>query len=187
LRQSNLKGFKIKGLVDQFLASLFANNTLVYLKEDDNLDLLRQIIQDFCQVSTAKFNLSKTEYLPIGSKEYRKRVIVTRKINDNPGGKIEDNVNIIKEGESLRILGAWVGNGNNQNTQWETILKKQKQIMTAWQSMNLSFRGKELILKALVQSRALFLTTVNGMPKPVQERMEKEMKTFLWNGRKATM
>jgi len=38
-----------------------------------------------------------------------------------------------------------------------------------------------------VQSRALFLATINGMPKDIQKRMEEQMKTFLWDNKKATM
>jgi len=33
----------------------------------------------------------------------------------------------------------------------------------------------------------LFLATVNGIPKDIQKRMEKQMKDFLWNDKKATM
>lgn len=49
--------------------------------------------------------------------------------------------------------------------------------------MNLSLKGKELIAKALIQSRAIFLATVNGMPKAVQDKMDKLIKDFIWNGK----
>ncbi|KAF8867743.1 hypothetical protein CPB84DRAFT_1698413, partial [Gymnopilus junonius] len=51
--------------------------------------------------------------------------------------------------------------------------------------MHLSFQGKELILKALVQSRAIFLATVNGMPKSVEQRMLKLYQKLLWGEDKA--
>jgi len=56
-----------------------------------------------------------------------------------------------------------MGNKVNQVTQWNQILKKQKDVLNAWTTLNLATAGKELILKSLVQSRALFLATVNGM------------------------
>ena len=34
-----------------------------------------------------------------------------------------------------------------------------------WEKFNLTTKGKELVLKSLVQSKAVFLATVNGMPK----------------------
>jgi len=56
-----------------------------------------------------------------------------------------------------------MGNKVNQVTQWNQILKKQKDVLNAWTTLNLATAGKELILKSLVQSRALFLATVNRM------------------------
>jgi len=80
-----------------------------------------------------------------------------------------------------------MGNKTDQMTQWNQILKKQNEVLNAWKTLNLSISGKELILKSLIQSRALFLATVNGMPKDIQKRIEKQMRDFLWNNKKATM
>jgi len=51
--------------------------------------------------------------------------------------------------------------------QWETILKRQSRILKKWSKTSLSSKGKELILKALIQSRALYLATANEMPKSI--------------------
>ena len=40
-----------------------------------------------------------------------------------------------------------------------------------------------MVLKSLVQSKAVFLATVNGMPKSVEKEMLKMYHTFLWNGK----
>ena len=76
---------------------------------------------------------------------------------------ISEEIRIVKDGETLRTLESYMGNKTNQVTQWNQILKKQKEVLNAWRILNLSISGKELILKSLVQSRALFLATVNGM------------------------
>ena len=52
-----------------------------------------------------------------------------------------------------------------------------------WSKMNLTTKGKELVLKSLVQSKAVFLATVNGMPISVEKEMLKMYHTFLWNGK----
>ena len=181
IRKSKLEGIKINEKVNRLIVSLFADDTLVYLKESDNLNELRNIIDTFCKASTARFNMEKTEYLPIGNKEYREKVIRTRKFGNN---KIENNVKIIKEGEAMRTLGSWVGNDANINVQWEEILKKQEETMEVWSKTNMSLKGKEIILKALVHSKAMFLATVNGMPKDIEEKMKKSFKDFLWDGKK---
>jgi len=97
---------------------------------------------------------------------------------------ISEEIRIVKDGETLRTLESYMGNKANQMNQ---ILKKQNEVLNAWKTLNLSISGKELILKSLVQSRALFLATVNRMPKDIQKRIEKQMKDFIWNDKKATM
>lgn len=187
IRNSELEGFEIPGVTEKILASLFADDTLIYMKKDDDMKILQNIIDDFCKTSTAKFNMNKTEILPMGTQQYRKQVYLTRKVNDSQEEEIPTYIRIVKDQEALRTLGAFVGNKTNQYPQWELILKKQKEILDQWSRMNLSFRGKELILKALIQSRALFLAAVNGMPKDIQDKMEKQMKEFLWEKKRATM
>jgi exonuclease III len=184
IRQSSLEGYRVKGLIDKILVSLFADDTIVYVNERDNIHTLYEIINEFCCASTARFNIPKTEFLPIGTKEYRDKVIQTRTIG---AYKVPEGIRIVKDKESMRTLGAWIGNDVNQYPQWEAIMSKQANIMKMWQSTHPSFKGKELILKALVQSRALFLATVNGMPQDVRKKMNRNMRNFLWEGKKGTM
>lgn len=43
----------------------------------------------------------------------------------------------------------------------------------------LGFKGKEIVLKALIQQKALFPATVNDLPQDAQERTTVQMKNFL--------
>ena len=60
IRRSTLKGFRIKGIQEKTLVSLFADNTLVYMNRTDKKQILENIINTFCKASTAKFNKEKT-------------------------------------------------------------------------------------------------------------------------------
>ena len=180
LRKSELKGIEIKENIERLIVNLFADDTLVYLGKDDNMNTLDQIIGTFCTASTAKFNVDKTEILPVGKKEFREEMIRERKMGENV---ITIDKRIIKEGESMRTLGSWVGNAKTDTLQWEKIIKSQEKIIESWNKMNLTTKGKELVLKSLVQSKAVFLATVNGMPKNVEEELEKMYHSFLWNGK----
>ncbi|KAJ3803782.1 hypothetical protein F5876DRAFT_20590, partial [Lentinula aff. lateritia] len=170
LRDSKLKGIRIKGVDDKILTSLFADDTIVSLDKDDDKRVMDNCLGDFCGASTASFNLDKTEYLPIGTKEHRAWVIKNKRLNLKAGNEIEETAKIVKDGESMRQLGGRIGNGANETQQWETIIKKQEKVINQWKGANLTFKGKELILKALVISLDQFLATVNTMPKWVQER-----------------
>ena len=80
IQQSNLEGFKA-GQLQQTIVSLFADDTTVYLSEKDNVGDLYAILQTWCIASSAKFNLEKTEVIPIGSKDYRNWVIQSARTN----------------------------------------------------------------------------------------------------------
>ena len=84
-------------------------------------------------------------------------------------------------------LQAWVGNKVTIERKWNKILEKQENIMEVWEKSKPTYRGKELILKALVMSRAWFLATVNGMPRHIEGKMRKRMKDFLWNGQQRAL
>jgi len=150
IRKLSLKGFKIQGLEERVLVSLFVDDTLVYMNEDDNKKTLKQMIKIFCEASTAKFNDQKSEVLPIGTKEYRNSVIKTKTINKTNNRKLDQAIRIIEDKDSLRTLGAYIGNNSKTSVQWETILKKQLRILKRWSKTSLSLKGKELILKALI-------------------------------------
>ena len=108
LRKSEqLKGYKINGKKE--ITRLFVDDTLVYLNKNDKIKDMEDIIGVFCKASTAKFNLEKTEALPIGSKEHQENIIKKRSMGEN--NQIPDHVNLIKDGDAMRTLGAWVGNG----------------------------------------------------------------------------
>jgi len=78
IRKSTLKGFKIQGIQEKTLVSLFADDTLVYMNKKDKRQTLERIISTFCKASIVKFNKEKTEILPIGSKKYREQIIEKR-------------------------------------------------------------------------------------------------------------
>jgi hypothetical protein len=180
IRRSELLGIEVPNTTKSLIVALFADDTLVYLNEKDNLNTLNEILDTFCKASTAKFNTEKTEYLPIGSKEYRQSVIRTKKLGNI---QIEPTAKIIKEGQAMRTLGAWVGNEINTKAQWDIIVKKQQQTLDIWSSAHLSLKGKEIVLKALVQSQAIYLATVNGLPQDTERRMEKMYRNFVWDGK----
>lgn len=184
IRKSALQGISIPNAPHPIKVTLFADDTLVYLKDTDDITILDQILDTFCLASTAKFNKEKTEILPTGTKPFRDLVIRERKIGNY---HINPEKTIIKEGQPMRTLGAWVGNNIEITEQWDKIIEKQKQIIHLWERSRPSMRGKELLLKSLIQSRALFLATVNGMPQNTEKQMTRLMKDFLWNNKKGLL
>jgi hypothetical protein len=64
LKSSPLKGYKIPNLPKRLIASLFADDTTVYLREDDHFPNLLAVLHTWCRASGAKFNMEKTAIFP---------------------------------------------------------------------------------------------------------------------------
>jgi len=73
-----LKGFDIPGIKGKLIVSLYADDTTIYLSELDLYTNLQNILADWCLAAGAKFNLEKTEVIPIGSPTHRERIWSTR-------------------------------------------------------------------------------------------------------------
>ena len=72
-----LKGIEIPGLDHPIKATLFADDTCLYLSREDSLDYAQMILNDWCLISGAVFNTEKTEIIPIGSEPHRQQIIST--------------------------------------------------------------------------------------------------------------
>jgi hypothetical protein len=157
----------------------------VFINEKDNIKDLTDTIDLYCTASTAKFNMTKTTCIPIGTKEYRENMLETRQINEQ--STVPEEFKLLKEGECVRLLGGWVGNNINQSAPWGAVLEKQQAIVKRWEKAHPSAKGKKIIIETLIYSLAQYLATVNGMPNHVERAMWKQIKDFIWDGKQRGM
>ena len=175
-----IKGLLIPGLQTPIKINLFANDTNIYLSEEDNLTYVQNTLHDWCQVSGAKFNLEKTEIIPIGSEEYRERTIHTLKINADKIFPIADNIKIAQDGDAVRYLGAYIGNKLNNLTPWEPIVERIHKSLIHWNKMLPTIKGRATIVQAVVGGRTQYLTTAQGMPSHIESALTKVIRDFMW-------
>ncbi|KAA1470582.1 hypothetical protein DENSPDRAFT_774884, partial [Dentipellis sp. KUC8613] len=175
-----LRGFSIPGLQKRILVSLFADDTALYLSEHDRYDTVQDILDRWCLASGAKFNINKTEIIPIGSETHRQQVIATRKINANDSTPLAEGIRIAKDRESTRYLGAWIGNLVDNTGQWEITLDKVKQDFDRWEMTHPTLEGKRLIVQMSAGGRTQFATKVQGMPTHIENALQKLIRNFLW-------
>ena len=184
IRSSPLKGFRVNDELTKALVKAYADNTMVFLGPEDNPSDLQKCLDLFCKASTARFNDSKTEIIPMGSKVTRSEMIRTREFND---WKIKDEIRITKDGEATRILGSWQGNEINIQDKWNDILERQQKTMKRWSHLYPSVAGRVLLLKTLVVSLAQYLMTVNGISNKNLTTMEKSIRQFIWGRKKGQL
>ncbi|EPS93002.1 hypothetical protein FOMPIDRAFT_23268, partial [Fomitopsis schrenkii] len=189
LRRSQIQGFQIPGATRKLVASLFADDTSVFLACTDRWATVWTVIGRWCKGSRAKFNAKKTEVIPVGRPEYRAAVLEHRSISGEDCGEQETiprGTHIAREGEAVRILGAWVGNGVEQVAVWTPAMKKMQDFLTRWGKCHPSMGGKRSIVQMGPGGISQYLTMVQGMPPPVEKEVIKMIRTFMWEGRSPT-
>ena len=186
IRASQIKGIEVPNLEDKVKVSLFADDTTVILTEHDSFNELITILNEWCETSGAKFNVEKTEIIPIGSKDYRKKLTQTRKMNET-SDSIPESIHITSDRDTTRILGAWVGNETNPEEPWRKIVETIKKDLTRWEARFPTLEGKRHIIQMIVGGKTQFLTRAQGMPETIQEEIQKMITEFIWNKERATM
>lgn len=116
-----IKGSRIPGLKEKLAISLFTDDTVLYLSEEDKLDEVTNILDKWCKASSTKFNKEKMEIILIGTQAHQNRIIQTQKLHPDDK-EIQDNVRIAQEGKEKRSLGTWIGNNTVETRTWEPII-----------------------------------------------------------------
>ncbi|EJD46550.1 hypothetical protein AURDEDRAFT_45626, partial [Auricularia subglabra TFB-10046 SS5] len=181
MRASELHGIQIDGLTESLIASLYADDTTVFLSNDDSYDLLMEILETWCLASGAKFNTKKSEVIPLGSQKYRQKLIESRRLNDR-SSEIDEEVRIARDGEAVRILGAWPGNKLVEADTWSTVLDKIKGILSRWERTHPTMSGRCIISQVIIGGCTQYLMAAQGMPPRIEEKLDKIALDFIWAG-----
>ncbi|KDQ32576.1 hypothetical protein PLEOSDRAFT_1015105, partial [Pleurotus ostreatus PC15] len=174
---SGIKGIDVPGTEEKLIANLFADDTTVFLNEGDDFNALQIILGKWCTAAGAKFNTKKTQILPIGSVEYRERVIRERKTN-REHQEIPEEMKIVPDGQLTRILGAWIGNNGNQEAPWTPVIEMIDEDLERWEKGHPTSEGRKLIIQMVVGGRTQYLARVQGMPKQVEDSLRKQIRKF---------
>ena len=135
----------------------------------------------WCAGSRARFNKDKTEVIPIGSEEYRAQVLATRCIDgQHDHADIPNSVHIAGDGESVRVLGAWIGNKVDLAATWAPVLQKTEAFLERWGRCHPTLIGRRNIIQMGPGGITQYLTVVQGMPKSVEHSLNVMIRNFLW-------
>jgi exonuclease III len=186
LRLSELQGFKIPGVRDKLITTLFADDTTVFLSEFDKFTDLEVILNKWCIASGARFNVNKTEVTPVGNNSYRKDVISSRCIHPSQE-PLANDIHIAQDQEPVRVLGAWIGNHVDQTIVWSPILDRIKESLKRWNRSKPTLFGRRLIIQMIVGGMTQYLAKVQTMPKQIEDTLEKIIRDFIWDGKKASV
>ncbi|KIK64705.1 hypothetical protein GYMLUDRAFT_129501, partial [Collybiopsis luxurians FD-317 M1] len=178
-----IQGIEIPDLKEKLKVTLFADDTIVYLSKMDKFNDLDRILQTWCTASTAKFNIEKTEVMPIGKKSFRDQMIGTKKITQDQD-PIPEGVAIKQDDMMMRTLGGHISNSINRNDPWIKVIEKIKQALSLWKEVKLTLDGKIFVIQFELASRCQFTTAAQGMPDETLKILNKIMTEFIWDGGK---
>ncbi|KIY61032.1 hypothetical protein CYLTODRAFT_331800, partial [Cylindrobasidium torrendii FP15055 ss-10] len=180
LRTLNLEGIKVPGMIEKIIATLFADDTTIYLSSNDDFRELIKLLDQRCNASGAKFNIGKTVIIPIGSKQYRMEQYETRKLNPRQPERFPEGIPILRDGEPTRSLGAWVGNEVKQAAVWTKTINKVESALERWNKGHPTMEGRRLISLLTTGSMTQYMARVQGMPPDIENRLEKRTRKYLW-------
>ena len=115
----------------------------------------------------------------MGSAVYRDQVIRTRKINSDQTHQIPTDINIAKNGTTVCILGAHIGNSVDQIGVWAPTLEKISRQLTQWSKSHSIQNGHKLVISMVVGGLTQFLTRVQDMPVEIEKIINKQITSFM--------
>ncbi|KAF6742767.1 hypothetical protein DFP72DRAFT_755827, partial [Ephemerocybe angulata] len=173
IRTSGLGGIQFEGVPEAILSNLFADDTTVFLGKGDDIRILLNVLDKWCAVSGAKFNIPKTVLIPLGDAEYRAQLRTTRLLSPESEAQIPDNIHIAGEHEPVRILGAFFGYGLTETDIWAPVVSKAKATTSRWAQGRPTIRGLTLGNNTMLGGYTQYLTRVQGMPEATLRLFEK--------------
>lgn len=180
IRESPLKGFELPDGGSALKATLFADDTTVYLAEGDDFRVLQAILDTWCSAAKAKFNIKKTEVIPLGKKAFR-TALVDEYSRTGKWRHLPENVHVAKDGDAVRILGAFMGNEVDQGAVWSAKVEKVRLVLERWKASRSTAVGKKHAVQMMLGGMTQFLTDVQRMPSRVTKKLTKMMRDFVWD------
>ncbi|KNZ76163.1 hypothetical protein J132_11385, partial [Termitomyces sp. J132] len=120
----------------------------------------------------AKFNIPKMVIVPVGTKEHRDALVMTRWIQ-RCGSRISGDIKIVQDSEATRLLGAFIGNGIEDSSIWTPTLEIVARDLKRWEKNKPTIEGKHLMVNIVVGGRMQYRTCVQGMPAQVESELTK--------------
>ncbi|OSD00580.1 hypothetical protein PYCCODRAFT_1336640, partial [Trametes coccinea BRFM310] len=179
IRTAKTTGITVPGLSDAIRAMLFADDTTTYLNEHDDFQLIQTALDKWCSASKAKFNITKTEIIPIGTPEFRRNMVEEYK-STGRWKNLPQGARIAEDGEPTRLLGAFVGNNVDCEKIWEPKVRKIADTLERWSLHHTTIAGKKHAVQLVVGNLTQFLADVQSLPKLPMKNIEKAVRRYIW-------
>ena len=168
-----IKGIKIQNEI--YKICQLADDTTLFLKDIQSVTESIAILTKFEKCSGLRLNISKSEIIPIGQNKSQS----TRLPKDVKKLKINTG--------AFKTLGVWFANNDQEAVKlnFDNRIQSMGNILNMWESRNLSWKGKVVILKSLVIPQVTHLMSLCYCPDYILEKIDKLLFDFLWSKKTA--
>ncbi|TBU56967.1 hypothetical protein BD310DRAFT_785013, partial [Dichomitus squalens] len=112
--------------------------------------------------------------------------MVTQYTQTGEWGNYPKNVRMAGDGDTVRILGAFLGYSADQMAVWSPRLAKIAEVVNRWKLSHAKLDGRRHVAQMIVGGMSQFLTDVQLMPREVMRRLTRIVRDFIWSDKVST-
>ena len=162
---SMIKRIPLPGTIEVATVCQYADDTNLFISNVNSVSHVLKLVEDYEQVSGALLNREKTFGMWVG--RWRGRT-------DQPAGLHWSS----DHHQSYEVLS---GSEESDKITWNKVVKKLDKCANLYSGRDLSFRGRSVIMQAVLCSSIWYTGSLILMPESIKKKVNKIMFTFLWN------
>jgi len=166
--RANIDGWSIPQSECKIKLSAYADDIVVMIKNQEEVNTLQVIIEEFGKLSSAKVNWFKSEAIVGGKWEGRGFPKLPGGLEWKKGG--------------FKYLGVYLGDDSMMQKNWEGVLEKTKGRLEKWRWLwsKMSFRGRVTIINNLVVSMFWHRLACIEPPSGLLAKLQAVIVDFFW-------
>ena len=151
-----------------FKMSAYADDLVVLVDSQKDIDVLIDTVKLFGLISSAKVNWGKSEAVMVGER-LGGQLILPAELTWKKGG--------------LRYLGVFLGDENMTKKNWDNVLETVKGRLNKWRWLlpKMSYRGRVLIANNLVSSSLWHRLACMDPPASLLSQVQRVLVDFIWD------
>ena len=164
-KTEDIQGIPVSGQL--FTISQYCDDTTVFVKNEASARKVIEMVNHFGTYSGLELNLSKCEYMWMGTKS-----------------KADIKICGTAPVKKCKILGVWFSaleDCSSYNV--EPIVSKIERTLDQWRQRDLTLKGKITVGKSLIVSKLIYVMAVEQIPRRYLEVIQSHLMKFLWRGR----
>ena len=158
-------GIRISGV--EVKLSQYADDTTVFARDQESVQELIMILDEFSEASGLELNLNKTKFMWLGRNRASTQTVCG-----------------ILPSEKVKILGVWFSASLPcLDDNLEPILHSIKVVLNMWSERHLSIKGRITVSKSLAISKLNYVMASLMIPQHILHNIQSLIMKFIWRGR----